>query len=71
MRRYFFEEQYFSQSEVILVGEKFKHICLVCRQDLGHRFEALDSKGIAHLVELVQKGPKPVSYTHLTLPTKA
>lgn len=52
MRRYWVDEKYFNQDTVVLADDVFHHICEVCRQGLGNKFEVL-SNGKAYLVEIV------------------
>lgn len=52
MRRYWIDEKLLGSEPISIEGELFHHICVVCRQGAGDRFELL-SPGFAHLVELV------------------
>ncbi len=51
MRRYWVPESQFSGNHVLLEGDIFHHVCVVCRQGLGDRFEIL-AHGKAHWVEI-------------------
>jgi 16S rRNA (uracil1498-N3)-methyltransferase len=51
MRRYWIDEKYIDENQVILHEEDFHHICEVCRQNVGDRFEVLN-QGKAYLVEI-------------------
>lgn len=52
MRRYFIPEDCITPTDVVLSGDIFHHICVVCRQGLGDRFEVLQNE-TAYLVEIV------------------
>lgn len=53
MRRYWIDT---IPSEIIeLTGEVFHHICEVCRQDEGSRFELLAENSKAYFVELIRR----------------
>lgn len=57
MRRYLIDKKQFKDGTVEIDGDLFHHICEVCRQDLGSKFEVLTEEGKAFLVEIksVQK----------------
>ncbi len=54
MRRYWVNEKAVLFPHVTLTGDEFHHICRVCRQDLGSRFEVLVSGGKAYFVEIIE-----------------
>lgn len=56
MRRYWLEQDsiHKDKSAVEITGDVFHHICDVCRQKVGDRFEVLGIKGKAILVELTE-----------------
>lgn len=54
MRRYWVEKQYFSEEAVVIQGDDFKHICKVCRQSEGSRFEILAEDEKAYFVEIIE-----------------
>lgn len=57
MRRYWIEKDKLTAESVVIDGDNFRHICVVCRQEVGDRFEVIaDHK--AYLVELVELGKK-------------
>lgn len=58
MRRYWLGEVESQAEEVFIEGDTFHHVCIVCRQDMGSRFEVLTSSGMAALVEIVELGKK-------------
>lgn len=51
MRRYWVPEEYCDDRHVLLKDDVFHHIVVVCRQDVGSRFEVI-FKNKAHLVEI-------------------
>lgn len=61
MKRFWVEKKHFYNDEVTIEGDTYHHICDVCRQDVGSKFEIL-SDGMAYFVELtrlnVVKGKK-------------
>ena len=57
MRRYWIEKKYFNNDTVLIGGETFHHICDVCRQDVGNKFEIL-SEGKAYFVEIISRDKK-------------
>ncbi len=58
MRRYWISKENFSKDEIIISGDEFHHICGVCRQAQGDRFEVLNGEGFAFLVEITKCGKK-------------
>lgn len=64
MRRYWWEApageaaEFQSQQEILLQGELFHHVFVVCRQDKGSRFELLTPSHFAYLVEVQEVGKK-------------
>jgi len=81
MRRYWIEKKFFNDDSILISGDDFHHICDVCRQDVGSKFEIL-SEGKAYFVELstrekknalakileVREAPKPSKpYIHLAV----
>jgi 16S rRNA (uracil1498-N3)-methyltransferase len=58
MRRYWInKDQIQTSSELLSIvfeGDQFHHIFIVCRQTVGHQFEALTEDGIAYLVEVTK-----------------
>lgn len=58
MRRYWIPEVSKDDSEVHIGGEEFHHICDVCRQEKGSRFEVITEEGWALLVEITNVGKK-------------
>lgn len=57
MRRYWLPRDSFQGQQVALTGEVFKHICVVCRQGVGDRFEVITDQK-AFFVELLEVGKK-------------
>lgn len=57
MRRYWIEKKFFNDDSVLINGDNFHHICDVCRQDVGSKFEILN-EGKAYFVELVSREKK-------------
>jgi 16S rRNA (uracil1498-N3)-methyltransferase len=57
MRRYWVEKKHFNNGIVSLTGGIFHHICEVCRQDVGNKFEVL-CDGKAYFVEIVSRDKK-------------
>jgi 16S rRNA (uracil1498-N3)-methyltransferase len=53
MKRFWVEKKYFYNDEITLEGDSYHHICDVCRQDVGSKFEVL-SEGMAYFVELTK-----------------
>lgn len=53
MRRYWVDTASEKVDHVILEGDVFHHICDVCRQDVGSKFEVLTPTGFALFVEIV------------------
>jgi 16S rRNA (uracil1498-N3)-methyltransferase len=63
LRRYWVPEDSFTDTESLsLVGDTFHHICVVCRQGVGDRFEVL-SRGQGFLVEIKSLGKKKAEAT--------
>lgn len=58
MRRYWLGDLDRHQTEIIFDGEIFHHICVVCRQEMGSKFEVLTASGWAALVEVIEVGKK-------------
>ncbi len=62
MRRYWIEQQSFvgsgEERAVIISGDSFRHICLVCRQEVGDEFEVLTDEGKAYQVKIFEKKKK-------------
>ena len=58
MRRYWVAGSCFLDGHVHIAGDDYKHICLVCRRQVGDRFEVLQEDGKAYLVELIEVGKK-------------
>lgn len=54
MRRYWLGDVDQNLQSILLEGDIFHHICVVCRQDVGSRFEVLTSHGWAALVEILE-----------------
>ncbi len=57
MRRYWIEKKHFSENSIKIDGDSFHHICDVCRQDVGSKFEIL-CDGKAYFVELISRDKK-------------
>ncbi|MEM7646448.1 MAG: 16S rRNA (uracil(1498)-N(3))-methyltransferase [Pseudomonadota bacterium] len=57
MRRYWIPGDFFTESEAVLTGDHFHHICIVCRQGVGDRFELIHD-GKAFFVEIIEQGKK-------------
>ena len=57
MRRYWLDSQCVGENEVVLSDETFHHICVVCRQAEGSRFEVI-SQGKAFFVEIATLNKK-------------
>jgi 16S rRNA (uracil1498-N3)-methyltransferase len=57
VRRYWVDQQYISDQEIVLTGDLFHHVCEVCRQGEGNRFELLNGQR-AFFVEIVSQGKK-------------
>lgn len=57
MRRYWIEKKHFNLDSVVISGDSFHHICDVCRQDVGSKFEIL-CEGKAYFVELISRDKK-------------
>ncbi len=58
MRRYWIDHHIQEAEEIEIDGDLFHHICGVCRQDIGSKFELLNEGKKAYLVEIVAKGKK-------------
>jgi len=62
MRRYWIDKEAFVESDqgltVIITGDSFKHICIVCRQDIGDEFEVLTDQAVAYKVKIISKEKK-------------
>lgn len=54
MRRYWLEPEDIHSETVDIQGETFHHICGVCRQGMGDRFEVLGQDNIALMVEIIE-----------------
>lgn len=54
MRRYWIEKKHFKNDAILLTGDTFHHICEVCRQDVGNKFEIL-CDGQAYFVEITER----------------
>ncbi len=52
MRRYWISEASETSNHVLIKGDELHHICDVCRQHVGSRFEVITASGWALLVEL-------------------
>lgn len=57
MRRYWIEKKHFNGDQIRIDGDSFHHICEVCRQDTGSKFEIL-CEGQAYFVELISREKK-------------
>ena len=57
MRRYWFDPEFLNDTEVEIAGDSYHHICKVCRQKLGDKFEVIIS-GTAYFVEIVEMNSK-------------
>ena len=57
MRRYWIEKKHFNTDSIKIDGDTFHHICEVCRQDVGSKFEILN-EGKAYFVELISREKK-------------
>ncbi len=71
MRRYRLPVDPPSFDRITIDGDLFHHIVDVCRQDVGSKFELLDSQGRAHLVEVTTISKRSAETTRLetrTLP---
>lgn len=53
MRRYVVDDSCIDSKHVIFKDESFHHIFSVCRQEMGYKFEVLNSRGTAFLVEVI------------------
>jgi 16S rRNA (uracil1498-N3)-methyltransferase len=62
MKRFWVEKKFFFKDEINLEGDVYHHICDVCRQDVGSKFEIL-SEGMAYFVELTAKNKKSATAT--------
>lgn len=58
MRRYWLPLKAFSEGQVLIEGESFKHICKVCRQGVASRFEVLNEHNKAYFVEVTEVGKR-------------
>jgi 16S rRNA (uracil1498-N3)-methyltransferase len=58
VRRYWSDQDLIEGQEVRLSEEQFHHICGVCRQELGSRFELLCKNQKAYFVEIVSCNKK-------------
>lgn len=80
MRRYWVDKKYIQNESVELSGDVFHHICDVCRQTVGSRFEILGLESQCLLVEITEKSKKsavckiisrraipPLPYPHIHL----
>lgn len=57
MRRYWIDRSKIFSDKILIDGEEYHHICGVCRNEIGDRFEVI-SEGAIHLVEIcaIKKG---------------
>lgn len=58
MRRYRLPVDPPDFEEILLEGDLFHHVVDVCRQGVGSKFELLDTRGRAHLVEITNVGKR-------------
>lgn len=58
MRRFWLEAENYNGELFQITGEKFKHICGVCRMELGAKFEILLGDGKAYFCELIEVNKK-------------
>lgn len=58
MRRYWLPALQHDVSEIKISGDFFHHICDVCRQGVGSKFEVITEDGWALLSEVISKGKK-------------
>lgn len=65
MRRYRLSLDPTDLEQIVLEGDLFHHIVDVCRQDVGSKFELLDSKGFAHLVVVETVGKRQAQVRRL------
>ncbi|MFK8138302.1 MAG: 16S rRNA (uracil(1498)-N(3))-methyltransferase [Bdellovibrionales bacterium] len=65
MRRFWLSKDHFQDTKFLLEGEKFKHICGVCRMGLGSKFEILTPDGNAYFCELTDLEKKSATATIL------
>ena len=52
MRRYWISNNQIDAESITFDGDQFHHIFIVCRQIVGHQFEALTDDGLAYLVQV-------------------
>ncbi len=81
MRRYWIPESCLGPEHVVLKGDLFHHICVVCRQGLGDRFEVICQQkaffveiesvakktAVAVILETREIPPLPKPHIHLAL----
>lgn len=65
MRRYRLPVDPPNFDRITIDGDLFHHVVDVCRQDVGSKFELLDSQGRAHLVEVTSVGKRSAETTRL------
>lgn len=58
MRRYFLSPEKKQDSSFLLEKEDFHHICVVCRMEMGSKFEILLGDNLAYFVEITEKNKK-------------
>lgn len=60
LRRYWIDQKYLDKAlgKVYLEGDVFHHICGVCRQEVGSKFEVLADDSCAYFVEIVELSKK-------------
>ena len=62
MRRYWVDKEAFVDSDqgmtVLISGDSFRHICIVCRQDVDDEFEVLTDGAIAYKAKIVSREKK-------------
>ena len=62
MRRFWINKDFFVDSDngqsVLIQGDDFKHICVVCRQEVGSQFEVLPGDNQAYFVKIITKEKK-------------
>lgn len=66
MRRYRLSLDPTDLDQITLEGDLFHHIVDVCRQDVGSKFELLDSQGNAHLVQVEEVGKRTAQVRRLS-----
>ncbi len=58
MRRYWIEQKAIGQDGIRIEGDLFHHICVVCRHEVGDRFEMVTDGDRIYLVELKKVGKR-------------